>query len=157
MGRALVMQVQPAWFLWRRSGKGTNISSQNTNKQTQQENYNTKKKCQRTNYSYIIDLTASVELILVCNHRALFQDTVGFLLTNREQVSSEMREMSSACWMTLSRSFSWEMKGQRVMLTCSSLQSSGTLTVNMQGHSRRAHAAVCFTEGKYKHVQTQTP
>lgn len=116
-----------------------------------------KKKSQRTHYSYIIDLTASVELILVCNHHALFQDTVGFLLTNREQVSSEMREMSSACWMTLSRSFSWEMKGQRVMLTCSSLQSSGTLTVNKQGHSRRAHAAVCFTEGKYKHVQTQTP
>lgn len=33
MGKALVMHAYPAWFLWSRNGKGTNISSYDPHKQ----------------------------------------------------------------------------------------------------------------------------
>lgn len=54
--------------------------------------------------------------------------------------------MSSACWMTRSRSFSWVMEAHRDRFPWSSPQSSGTLRVNRQGQSRAAQRASCMAE-----------
>lgn len=74
------------------------------------------------------------------------------LLTNIEHDSSETLYMSSACWMTRSRSFCWEMDGQREMPPCSSLQSSGMLAVSRLGQSIIAHKLCCMTEENHIHT-----